>query len=124
MAADHIVVAGEVSANDITVETTTGTLTNNGFLLADGNLTIVAGENVKQQRAIATEYDIYFDPALQQYLEAYQTQLLKGGPEADLASEMLARAGAHEILNQYVNAGASMSATNVDAPDHTSHFCW
>ena len=112
-AAEFVVIAGEVSGGSIEIDVSTGSLTNTGFLLADGDLTIVAGEHVSQQRDIASEYDIYFDPALGQYLQAYQTQLLNGGAEADIAAEMIARASQHELIAEYIDKGATITGTNV-----------
>lgn len=112
-ATDFVVIAGEVSGAEINIDVSTGSLTNTGFLLSDGDLTIVAGENVTQQRGIASEYDIYFDPALQQYLQAYQTQLLSGGAESDIAAEMIARASQHELIAEYIDKGATITGTNV-----------
>ncbi len=110
---DFVVIAGEVSAEEIHIDVTTGSLTNTGFLMADGDLTIETGENVSQQRQIAKEYDIYFDPALQQYLQAYYAQLMAGGEEAEIAAEMIARAEAHEVLAEYIQKGATTTGTNV-----------
>ncbi len=110
---DFVVIAGEVSGAEILVDVSNGSLTNTGFLMADGDLTIVAGENFNQQRQIASEYDIYFDPALQQYLQAYYTQLMAGGPEADIAAEMIARANQHELVAEYIDRGATATGTNV-----------
>lgn len=112
-ASDFVVIAGEVSGNDIAIDVANGSLTNTGFILASGDLTIIAGEDALQQRGIATEYDIYFDPALQVYIEAYQAQLLAGGDQADIAAEMLARASQHDVVQEYIDRGASMSGTNV-----------
>lgn len=113
VADDFVVIAGEVSGEEIHINVANGSLTNTGFLMADGDLTIVASENVSQQREIAQEYDIYFDPALQQYLQAYYAQLIAGGPEADIAAEMIERAGQHEIIAEYIDRGATTTGTNV-----------
>ena len=110
---DFVVIAGEVSGEEIHVTVSNGSLTNTGFLMADGELTILAGEDVSQQRGIAPEYDIYFDPALQQYLQAYYAQLITGGEEADIAAEMIARASQHEIIAEYIDRGATTTGTNV-----------
>ncbi|MDD8023530.1 MAG: hemagglutinin repeat-containing protein [Paracoccaceae bacterium] len=110
---EFVVIAGEVSGDNVSVDVTTGTLTNTGFLMADGDLTVIAGENVSQQRQIAREYDIYFDPALQQYIQAYYAQLAAGGPEADLAAEMIERASRHELVAEYIEKGATATGTTV-----------
>jgi filamentous hemagglutinin family protein len=112
-AAEFAVIAGEVSSRNISITLTKGSLTNTGFLMADGELTVVAGENVSQQRQIAREYDIYFDPALQQYIQAYYAQLAAGGPEADLAAQMIERASRHELVAEYIEQGATTTGTNV-----------
>ncbi|PWE34098.1 hypothetical protein DDZ14_02785 [Maritimibacter sp. 55A14] len=119
---DFAVIAGEVSGAEITVDIANGSLTNNGFLLSDGELTVVAGDSVLQQRKIATEYDIYYDPVLQNYLDAYYAQLLDGGEAADLAAELIARAGAHEIIAEYIDDGATASGTNVSVTASTGDF--
>ncbi len=111
--AEYLVIAGEVSGGSIAIDISNGTLTNTGFILSDNDLTIVAGDGVSQQRNVASEYDIYFDPALQQYLQAYQTQLLEGGEEADIAAEMIARAELHDLIAEYIDQGATISGTNV-----------
>ncbi len=111
---DFIVIAGEVSGSeDIFINAVTGTVTNTGFILADDDLIIIAGDSFTQQREIASEYDIYFDPALQQYLQAYQAQLLAGGEEADIAAEMIARASEYELIAEYIDQGATATGTNV-----------
>lgn len=110
---EFVVIAGEVSGDNLRLDVTNGTLTNTGFLMADGDLTVIAGEHVSQQRQIAREYDIYFDPALQQYIQAYYAQLAAGGPEADLAAEMIARASRHELVAEYIEKGATATGTNV-----------
>ncbi len=112
-ASEFVVIAGEVSGEEIHIDVSTGSLTNTGFLMADGELTILAGEDVSQQRGIPQEYDIYFDPALQQYLQAYYAQLITGGEEADIAAEMIARASRHEIIAEYIDRGATTTGTNV-----------
>ncbi|WP_322864768.1 hemagglutinin repeat-containing protein (plasmid) [Aquicoccus sp. G2-2] len=113
-ASEFVVIAGEVSGDDVTIDVTSGSLTNTGFLMADGELTILADDTFSQQREIAREYDIYFDPALQQYLQAYYQQLIAGGPEADIAAEMIARASQHEIIAEYIDRGATATGTNVN----------
>ena len=110
---EFVVIAGEVSGDNVRLDVTNGTLTNTGFLMADGDLTVIAGENVSQQRQIAREYDTSFDPALQQYIQAYYTQLAAGGPEADLAAQMIARASRHELVAEYIEKGATATGTNV-----------
>ncbi|WP_434290574.1 filamentous hemagglutinin N-terminal domain-containing protein [Celeribacter sp. SCSIO 80788] len=110
---EFVVIAGEVSGNNVIVDVATGTLTNTGFLMADGDLTVVAGEDVRQQREIAGEYDTALDPALQQYIQAYYAQLAAGGAEADIAAEMIARASRHELVAEYIAQGATATGTNV-----------
>ena len=110
---EFVVIAGEVSSAEIHVNVANGSLTNSGFLLADGELVIQALTDVSQQRDIAREYDIYFDPTLQQYLQAYYQQLIAGGPEADLAAELIERASQHEIIAEYIDQGATTTGTNV-----------
>ena len=112
-ASDFVVIAGEVSGEEIHVSVTNGSLTNTGFLMADGELTILTDDTFSQQREIAREYDIYFDPALQQYLQAYYAQLIAGGPEADIAAEMIERASQHEIIAEYIDRGATTTGSNV-----------
>lgn len=109
---DFAVVIGEISGTNVTINVD-GKFTNNGFVFADQELVVIAGEEVLNQRQVATEYDSYFDPALRAYIEAYQQQLLDGGPEADLAAEMLARAQVNEVLDEYVLKGATFGATNI-----------
>jgi len=121
-ASDYAIIAGEVSGNNVNVDVTTGTLTNTGFLMADGDLTVIAGEDVSQQRQIAREYDIYFDPALQQYIQAYYAQLAAGGPESDVAAEMIARASRHELVAEYVEKGATATGTNVSMTARTGNI--
>ena len=112
-ARDFVVVVGEVAAQDITVDTASS-ITNNGFLLADGDLVIVAGDDIINERQIATEYDVYYDPAIQQYLAAYQSQLINGTiDEQEVAAEFLARAEAHDIIQEYVQRGATLLGENV-----------
>ena len=53
---DFVVVVGEIAAEDINI-TTTASVTNNGFVLANGQLRVVAGDDVLNEREIATEYD-------------------------------------------------------------------
>lgn len=108
-----IINVGDIDAVNITLLATGGQVANSGFVLADGELEIVAGNGLGNQREIATEYDVSIDPALQNYVEAYLAVLLEGGDEADIAAEMLARAEANEVVDQYVLAGASLSGTNV-----------
>lgn len=108
-----IINVGDIDAVNITLLATGGQVANSGFVLADGELEIVAGNGLGNQREIATEYDVSIDPALQNYVEAYLAALLEGGDEADIAAEMLARAEANEVVDQYVLAGASLSGTNV-----------
>lgn len=110
---EFVVIAGEVSGDNVTIDVINGTLTNTGFLMADGDLTAIAGENVSQQRQIAREYDTYFDPALQQYIQAYYAQLAAGGPEADLAAQMIVRASRHELVAEYIEKGATATGTNI-----------
>ncbi|MGC3939531.1 hemagglutinin repeat-containing protein [Roseobacter sp. EG26] len=112
-AGDFVVIAGEVSGIDVTVDVSNGSLTNTGFLMADGELVVSALEGFSQQRKIAREYDIYFDPALQQYLQAYYAQLIAGGAEADIAADMIQRASQYDIVKEYVDRGATATATNV-----------
>ena len=106
-----VVIAGEVSGRNIDLGS--GAMTNNGFILADERLLIDA-EQVSQQREIATEYDIYLDPALQQYLQAYQYQLLQGGERADIAAQLISRASEHEIISQHIQSGATMSGKDIE----------
>lgn len=109
----YVVIVGEIAAQDITIDTATS-ITNNGFLLADGELTIVAGDDIVNAREVAKEYDVYYDPAIQQYLEAYQAQLLSGNAdEQAVASEFIARASAHDIIQEYVQKGATILGENV-----------
>ncbi|WP_316015337.1 filamentous hemagglutinin N-terminal domain-containing protein [Roseobacter sp. HKCCA0434] len=110
---EFVVIAGEVSGGNIEIDVSAGTLTNTGFLMADGDLTVVAGEDFRQQRQIASEYDTAIDPALQNYIDAYLAQLAAGGPEADIAAEMIARAGAHELVAEYADQGATSTGTQV-----------
>ncbi len=110
---DFAVVIGEISGTNVNINVD-GKFTNNGFVFADQELVVIAGEEVRNQREVATEYDSYFDPALRQYIEAYQQQVLDGGETAAFAAAMLARAEEAEILDQYVLKGATFGATNID----------
>ncbi|WP_162932998.1 filamentous hemagglutinin N-terminal domain-containing protein [Roseovarius sp. EL26] len=118
---DFAVIAGEISGSTITLkaleraegsDAPVSSITNNGFLLADGDFVAVAGV-FKQERKIATEYDIYTDPVLKSYLQTYYAQLAAGGEQADIAATLIARAGAHEIIAEYIDDGATTSGTNV-----------
>ncbi len=110
---DYITIAGEVSGPEIYVTSLEGSVTNNGFLLADGELQVFVDDSFLQQREVATEYDVYTDPVLRNYLDAYYEKLLNGGEEANIAAYMIARAGAHEIIAEYIDKGATSSGTNV-----------
>jgi filamentous hemagglutinin family protein len=110
---EFVTIAGEVTGANIEIDVSNGSLTNTGFLMADGDLTIEVADHFKQQRNIADEYDEYFDPVIQQYLETYYAQLAAGGAEADLAAEMIARANSFELIAQYIDEGASSAGTNV-----------
>lgn len=112
-ASEFVVIAGEVSARDISIDVSNGALTNTGFLMASGDLVVSTEAGISQQRKIAREYDTSIDPALQQYLDAYYAQLLAGGPEADIAAEMIARASQHEVVAEHIDRGASSTGTNV-----------
>jgi filamentous hemagglutinin family protein len=111
---EYVVIAGEVTGQNVSVEVTNGSLINTGFLMAAGELSIVAGENFDQQRQIAREYDTAIDPVLQNYLQSYYADLIAGGPAADIAAEMIARAGRHDLIAEYIERGATASGTNVE----------
>ena len=112
-ATNQVVVAGEVDADEVNIYVRLGSLHNSGFIMADGAVNIVAGEGVVIERQVATEYDTNYDPAIQQYLQHYQRELLAGGERADIAAEMIARAQDREIVDQHIVAGATISGTDV-----------
>ncbi|MEJ8563508.1 filamentous hemagglutinin N-terminal domain-containing protein [Yoonia sp. GPGPB17] len=113
IASDYVVIAGEVSGSDIVFDVSNGSLINNGFLIADHDLVVFAGEHITQQRQIAAEYDVNIDPILQQYVDAYYQQLASGGEIGAIAAEMIARAGLTEAIAEYVEQGASSTAQNI-----------
>ena len=110
---EYLLIAGEVFGQNVTLTTNAQDVFNNGFIFADEQLTIYAGDGVQQTRHLATVYDPALYPALQQYIEAYQIQVLRGGPEADLAAELLVKAQEYEVYAEYIADGATMAAKNI-----------